>query len=173
MNKILMIAIAMFAMLGACKKSDPTVKNIANSGLVGNWIFTKMNQANGLYIIDGVQEGTYTATSSLPLGGLNLNTDGSYTGNVGYSYQLISVLGGNTSNDDVLIPQTNSSGTFSFDPATKKITFVGGSQAGVYQLISVSNNQLVMSIDVSATQVDASSGITITSSNTSTFYFNK
>lgn len=173
MKYLIISLMTLSALLSSCdkKKTTTTTNNTNNSAVVGNWTFTSMTQSNGTYKEDDVLVATYTTSSSNPTGTLNLKSDGTYTANVGYDYAVVFDFGGSTSTDNYNIPATSTSGTFSYDANTKKLTFTGGFQTGTFDVTVLSSNALSMKTQVSS--ISYSGGVKEESANTSTFNFTK
>ncbi|MBL7754282.1 MAG: hypothetical protein JNM44_07385 [Chitinophagaceae bacterium] len=173
MKYLFIAVIGLSFMVSSCskKKTSTTTTGTNNSVVVGNWTFNSMSQSNGVYKEDDVLVATYTANSSNPSGTLNLKSDGTYTANVGYDYEVTFDFGGSTLTDNYNIPASSTSGTYSYDANTKKLTFTGGFQTGTFDVTSLSSSALTMKIQVSS--ISYSGGVKEESANTTTFNFSK
>jgi hypothetical protein len=180
MKKIITIALATIAVLSACKKTTPTTGgtgttggSISNNLIAANWLFSKMTQTNGTYSHNNAVYGTYYATSSNPLGGMDLKSNGTYTSNVGYEYILTSIIDGDSITINSTIPQFTSSGNYNYDAATQKLSYPGAAANTTMDVVSLTSNQLVVSLPTSKIQVDPNTGETTESKNLTTFYYTK
>lgn len=176
-NSLLFILVCLFS-FSSCKKSSTntntnTSNPINNAAIAGNWVLTNMTQTNGIYKENGLQIGSYTATSSNHIGGFLLKSDGTYTSNIGYDYEVTSLFPPDPDSyvDNFSIPAQSSAGTFTYNTTTKLLTFTVGGQSVSYNVQNLGSNNLELSIQVSSS--NNSGGVLEESSNTTHLYFTK
>lgn len=175
-NQFVFIIVCLLS-FSACKKSKTTTttptNTINNAAIAGNWKLSNMTQTNGVYKENGIQIGSYSATSSNHVGGFLLNSDGTYTSNMGYDYEVGSIFPPDPDIylDNFNVPAQSSAGNFSYNTSTKKLTFKVGAQSVDYTVQNLGSTNLELTINVSLS--DNSSGVLEESINTTHLYFTK
>jgi hypothetical protein len=134
MKNLLIIPITLCLILSGCKDDGPTPTPLS-----------KVVQENGTIHWDGELVATFTAVSTKEVGTVEFKSDSTFKSDIAYTSTTSLNFGGTVQDQTSDIPQTVTTGTFSYD-STSKVFIVTNSVGGVKQeaeMLELTSTKLV------------------------------
>lgn len=155
--KKLLITLAAFTLLAACKEVEETpVDNTPQKSAVeGQWNFVSLNQSNGSIKIGGFEVSTYSSVSSEEQGTFTFNSDSTLSSSISYTNEQTVTTAGFPNTTTQNIPTTNVSGKYEFNKAAKTLkitTSTGLAQEGSLTTLSADTLVFEYPFELSVTQ---------------------